>query len=629
MLISLGLVFALLVAPQSQPEAFAASAKRTATLAPADLGDTSSAKPKKVLGASKTARASRSTYAAYLRFPALAPRKGEVIKSIKLRLQVTALTEKGKASLSILPTGPQWSGKQLTHANAPAPTGSQLAASNTLKAKKSNTISLKLAPAAKWLAKGISLQLKNRKAHSVIKFSTTGKTAPRLIVTFGPAPSETPVPSTGKLVFAHYFPPYPMSFDNAAPASDYYSRNYLKATGERGKYAAVGGLLRDRPIARVRQGSDWKLEDMKSEVRAAMAAGIDGFAVDILNTSGQNWDRTVLLMQAAAAVSPSFKIMLQPDTTASAGRSTPAALAAALAKLGSSKSAYRLKDGRLVISPFAAEKNPPAYWRDVLQALKSKHHTPAAFLPLFLNASKMKKYASLSYGFGNWGVRDPRAIAAAPNWASQAHKLGKLWMQPVSVQDVRPNQKIFDEAGNTEALRASWTKAISTKADMVLLTTWNDYSESTSFAPSANHGYSFLDISKYYVDRFKSGRSPEIRGDALYITHRVHPYSARPGYAGIMRQRPAANRIAVRDTVEVLSVLTSAATIQVTVGSKKYTYSAPAGVYAKKFPLQLGYSSATATRNGTTKTKVKTKDRVTTTITQQDLTYHAVSSSGR
>ena len=45
-----------------------------------------------------------------------------------------------------------------------------------------------------------------------------------------------------------------------------------------------------------------------------------------------------------------------------------------------------------------------------------------------------------------------------------------------------------------------------------------------------------------------------IRGDALYITHRVHPYSARPGYAGIMRQRPAANRIAVRDTVEVLSV---------------------------------------------------------------------------
>ena len=48
-------------------------------------------------------------------------------------------------------------------------------------------------------------------------------------------------------------------------------------------------------------------------------------------------------------------------------------------------------------------------------------------------------------------------------------------MQPVSVQDERPNQGIFDEAGNTENLRASWKGAIDGKADWVQLTPWNEH----------------------------------------------------------------------------------------------------------------------------------------------------------
>ena len=49
--------------------------------------------------------------------------------------------------------------------------------------------------------------------------------------------------SGSKVVFAHYFTPYPVSLDNADPASDYYARNYLNFNGESGKYVAYGGLL--------------------------------------------------------------------------------------------------------------------------------------------------------------------------------------------------------------------------------------------------------------------------------------------------------------------------------------------------------------------------------------------------
>ena len=43
---------------------------------------------------------------------------------------------------------------------------------------------------------------------------------------------------------------------------------------------------------------------------------------------------------------------------------------------------------------------------------------------------------------------------------ADAHGRGGIWMQPVSVQDERPNQSLYDEADNSENLRVTWTAAI-------------------------------------------------------------------------------------------------------------------------------------------------------------------------
>lgn len=438
--------------------------------------------------------------------------------------------------------------------------------------------------------------------------------------------SATLAAADGKLVFAHYFPPYPISLDNREPGVDYYSRHYLVPGGENGKFAEVGGLLRDRPVPRAPLGGDWRMEDLKTEVRQAMAGGIDGFAVDILGLQGDNWDRTVMLMQAAAEVSDSFKIMLQPDATASAGRASAAELAARLAELASYPSVYKLSDGRVVVSPFKTENKTPAQWAEVLEIMEREHGVATAFLPLFLDAGKMYDFDSMSIGFGNWGERDPGVVTNGTDHAARAHELGKLWMQPVSIQDVRPNSGMFEEAGNTENLRATWDQAISQDADLVLLVTWNDYSEGTQFAPSRNHGYTYLDINRYFATKFKTGSYPAIENDVIHITHRVHRHDARPAHSGVMRQRTGGNRIEPRDTVEVMTVLTAPATVTVTVGNVQHSYSAPAGVATELFGLQDGYTTATAVRSGETVATVRTKDPVTATVTQQDMTYHAVSS---
>src|SRR5690606_1316722 len=146
-----------------------------------------------------------------------------------------------------------------------------------------------------------------------------------------PTTKPTTAPTTtGRKVFAHYFPPYPISIDNKDASADYYARNYLTVDGESGKHAAYGGLLRDRPVPRAAQSSsDWKVRDLETEVRPAEAAGIDGFTLNLMSTSGLNWTASVNLMEAAERVG-GFTVVPNVDPAASIGSQEPSLVASKL-----------------------------------------------------------------------------------------------------------------------------------------------------------------------------------------------------------------------------------------------------------------------------------------------------------
>lgn len=439
-------------------------------------------------------------------------------------------------------------------------------------------------------------------------------------------PSTAQLRASQKKVFAHYFTPYPISLDNKAADVDYYTRNYLQPNGENGKHAAYGGLLRDRPTPRAPLTGDWALADMKTEVRTAIAAGIDGFTVDLLNGT-QHRTRVQLLIKAAEQVDPGFSIVLMPDMT-SLTSVDQATLAADLAALAASKSVYRLSDGRLVVSPFKAENRTAQWWATFNTTMKQAHGIEVALVPVFLNFSaNADAFASVSYGFSNWGNRSPNLQGGIPTNTSKAHTLGKIWMQPVSVQDERPNQGIYDEANNTENLRVTWTNAISAGADWIQLTTWNDYSEGTQFSPSVHNDHAYLDISSYYLTRFKTGVAPAIVRDTVYLTHRVQFASARPTSGTQTKfMTPRSGTSTPRDTVEVLSFLTSAATINASVGGQSLSYQATAGVATRTIPLRLGVNSATVTRAGAQTAAVTSPFPVRSVFEAQDLQYVAASS---
>ncbi len=440
------------------------------------------------------------------------------------------------------------------------------------------------------------------------------------------------------MVFAHYYPPLPISVDNADPASDYYARHYLTTYGENEKHASYGGYLRDRPLPRPVRGPAWRFEDLQVEVRQAIDGGLDGFALNIIQYPGDQDPKQVAtartLMNAAEAVDDDFKIMLMLDMSGGARWKSQAEVAAFTAELAASKSAYRLDDGRLVVSTFKAESHSPEWWKVFLDLMRTTYKVRVAFVPTFLDDAKHREeFAPISYAMGNWGARNPGyndttyASGLSPlRSAAAARALGKKWMQPVSIQDERPREAIFDEAENTQNLRNTWEIARKSGADWVQITTWNDYTEGTHLAPSVKHGYGFLDLNSYYVSWYKTGRPPKVLRDTIYLTHRTHPSGASPSYHQPLLMKLRGGSPA-RDTVEALTFLTAPATVTVSSGTASYSCQVPAGEGTCVVPLSPGTARARVTRGGTTTATVTSPHQVTTRPYVQDLQYVIASSS--
>lgn len=448
-------------------------------------------------------------------------------------------------------------------------------------------------------------------------------------------PSRAALRRSPRKVFAHWVPTMPVSLDNRQTTVDYYTRNYLNPRGEGGKHAAYGGFLRDRPLGRpVRFDSAWRLRDMQAEVRQAVAAGIDGFSVVLYHLGGSAlaWTDAKLMMQAAASVDPGFKIIIQPDLTGGVGAASPTTLAAYVAELGRSSAAYRVSGGRLVVAPFTPERHSVSWWKQFLSAMRS-HGITVAFLPEFQNDIRYRSaFAPISYGMGNWGVRNPAwnnpdtTFPTSPQGRVRAvHNLGKVWMQAVSTQDERPMGGIFDEAQNTTNLRNTWKIATETRSELVQINTWSDYGEGSQMAPSIMNGSSFLDISAYYLTKYKLGTAPKIVRDTVYLTHRKHPWQARPSFpeTRLMRLRGGSP---ARNTIEALTFLTGPARVTIHAGSSSASCAAPAGVGVCTVPLHSGTVSVTVTRRGARVASVTSPHTVTGRPYVQDLHYTAVSS---
>ncbi|MFN8076207.1 MAG: endo-1,3-alpha-glucanase family glycosylhydrolase [Kineosporiaceae bacterium] len=466
-----------------------------------------------------------------------------------------------------------------------------------------------------------------------------------------------------KKVFANYFTPLSRVLSGSVntEATDYYTKNYLNPQGENDKFLRGGGYLRDRPIpfTSTTSGYERRVEAAKTEVLQAIAAGLDGWYLDILNFASDSspdlnvLDTTAAMLDAVYEVNlcrPNrpFKVTLMPDMgdgpTGSMAQRTPDNLADNLVTLvtgGGTRdrlsTLMTVKDGsldRFVLMPARPESatvtvngtpSTTEYWTRVLAriaaspvwATAGKPARPAALMPILWNRSTdWQKFKDISFGISEWGSRngvnnawDPASTfatevatirntpGALTDPAQPGVKKKLIWAQPVSIQDHRPKdgrtdtsvRAAFREAAASLNLRNTWTRAMQSSAEWVQMPTWNDYSESSQFAPSARGGYGWLDLDSWYLTAFKrpsSGVLPTIQREGVYLVHRQQRMALDangnqvvvPAVPEVPFRIPETN-VVVQDVVDVVAFLKSTGDIRTRItGVDSLTAGVPAGV---------------------------------------------------
>jgi len=415
-------------------------------------------------------------------------------------------------------------------------------------------------------------------------------------------PSTNALFNSSKKVFAHYFHPFPVSIDNAAPANDYYNQNYLSPKGEANKFKGQGGFLRQRPLGVPTSSQpNWVQLNMEGEIRTAIARGITGFTFDSMGAADAAANGGLQLMLAAAhAVDSRFKIVVMPDLTVLGSDSN--AVVEIIASVASNPAAYHLSDGRLVVSAFDAGVNSPSWWQSVISRLGSQG-IHIAFVPTFISwPATADAFAAFSYGFADWGAATVAGAAAMLDDPAIIHKTySKIFMMPVDPQQYRPKDFVFWEAANSATYRSAWNSSIQGDSDWVQLVTWNDFSESAAIAPvtdatlQRNIGTGYYNLTGYYAAWFLTGQQPQITHDVLYYFYRREATTAA---SPAQSQKNAIATGVAENNIELLAFLTSPGVLKITVGGKSYTQNAAAGMVSFKIPSQPGTPVFTLSRNG-------------------------------
>jgi hypothetical protein len=436
----------------------------------------------------------------------------------------------------------------------------------------------------------------------------------------------------------HFYPPFPISVQNDAHPN-YHERTWLKpaveGTTDHRKY---GGYTRDRPFDQFDnarpQPAGWQLNDAKQNIQQAALYGLDGFWLEMLGTAtSANNVRNLAIRDAANALYPdgSFVTSPMPDmNNPSINAMTADQLADLLAPyavtnptpgLGSytrQPSAWYLPDGRFVWSCFRGDVAalgsitawPAARWQAVFASLLSRYQVNSAFIIGVNSYPNAANYVGSGfYGFNHWGAgADPGVARSMTNLVSVAHSRSQVFMQSVWPSDIRPYVSLYDDAYNTECVRAYCDRMVLDQPEATQLTTWSDYSEGGMWQRSYGRGRVLQKIYAWYAYKRKTGAFPTILRDVAILSHRnqlfptgsTYRYDSSGFYTNKMTHWDrGASTSPVRNNVEVLTFLLAPAAVTLTVGTNVVTYTAPAGMFAHALtPAQVGTVSVDVKRSG-------------------------------
>lgn len=380
-----------------------------------------------------------------------------------------------------------------------------------------------------------------------------------------------------------------------------------------------------------RAGGGATVEDYKAEIGAAQRRGIDGFA---LNCGG--WTarephykaRSLLLYEAARQLDSGFRLFFSADF---ATRLSLDEVADMITSFADHPNQF-CWEGKPVLSTFAGEGADNAHGREVIDFLNARFPDgqggrKVVFVPYFYprpNITELPEDHHVEQLFSTFPDLDGYFYFGAAGRGDQIARCnqrlagkwlgaGKVFMASVTpfYRGFGGNYRVY-ETGGYQGLAVEWESAIRGGATWVEIVTWNDWGEASYIAPFGSpadtahwNGHwgpmlsheGFLDLSRYYIEWFKTGKAPAIRHDEVFYAYRLHPKEVegriKPGEHKLGRPRGADE---LKDSVFVTALLTAPARLTIHSGDSTQAFELEAGVRHAEMPFQLGSQRFVLTR---------------------------------
>jgi len=442
-----------------------------------------------------------------------------------------------------------------------------------------------------------------------------------------------------KEIYAHYMGCFPLGYG----AIEHSRKNEWKnLSHESPDYIqALGGRFVNWPL----MPQDVTLTPEQSaelEIRRAIRAGMDGFAVDAW-AGGDNAKATLdHLFAAAEKLKLPFKLTICLDPACHEKREEgnhiqtyTESISWLLGKYGNSPYLAR-RDGKplilgysssgIIFDPaFRRQPEGPEKWKQISAAYEQVEKNVGQ--PLFFHFCFDNMAGALPPELrpqaAEWAAENFGAVGGflGNNWHDDQETIAAIrkhseWSQPLYFQYNNKAGSLFVEPG-TDKLRKSWKEARDNDSSLIQFVTWNDYGEDTVLAPGYSTNYTITSLNRHLVDWWKQGSEPQVDKDQLHLIYRRAVNEAQTFPFHTRRRTPG--------VLEVATILTAPGTVSVP--EYNISYEAPAGLSVRQFPLQVGEVAATLSREGREVLSVRAPEPVTDKPFREDNTMVCFSSN--
>ncbi|HEY3376749.1 MAG TPA: endo-1,3-alpha-glucanase family glycosylhydrolase, partial [Armatimonadota bacterium] len=183
----------------------------------------------------------------------------------------------------------------------------------------------------------------------------------------------------------------------------------------------------------------------------------------------------------------------------------------------------------------------------------------------------------------------------------------------------QPGRRYYETRGGFGVER-QWKSIIETQPDFVEIVTWNDFCESylcpvenlgklQSFLarPNRPSHAGYLELSKYFIQWYKTGEQPKITKDGLFYVYRPYPKAAIitpakavDGTTGVQDPGKPVTDFAANlpDSLYLTTMLTAPAELRVTSGGTESKYPMAKGLVNVEVPFHAGAQHFALYRNG-------------------------------